>query len=87
MGLIDRIEPYLTRERARILALTLTPVTLVLEWVHIWSSPETRWRFPYGHDFTAFWTAARFAREGQLAALYDPAIFGPAQMVHSVRDG
>ena len=87
MGLIDRIEPYLTRERARILALTLTPVTLVMEWVHIWSSPETRWRFPYGHDFTAFWTATGFARQDQLSALYDPAIFGPAQMIHSVRDG
>lgn len=78
---------YLTLRRFLIVALTLLPTVLVFETVHIWSSPDTRWQFPFGHDFVAFWAAAQLLADGGASALYDIPSFAALQDEVSVRPG
>lgn len=72
---IRTIEGWITRDRVRILCILIVPMLLVLEWIKTWSAPTGLGRFPFGHDFIAFWTAARLAVEGRVADLYDPVVF------------
>ncbi len=81
------VEALITRERALILACLIVPMLLVLECATIWSDPSVRLRFPFGHDLSAFWAAARLASEGRIPALYDPVVFGAMQEGVSVREG
>ncbi|MCP5323995.1 MAG: DUF2029 domain-containing protein [Rhodobacteraceae bacterium] len=73
--MLRRIEALITRDRAGILCVLIVPMLLLLDLVRTWSDPANWGRFPYGHDFIAFWTAARLAAEGRIAALYDPAVY------------
>ncbi|MEZ5779238.1 MAG: glycosyltransferase family 87 protein [Paracoccaceae bacterium] len=84
---LARIEAWLTRRRALIVALMLLPVTMAAEFAIIWSDPVLRWRFPLGHDFVAFWTAARLHAEGGLAAVYDLGRMAALQASVAVRPG
>jgi len=78
---------YLTLRRFLIVALTLLPTVLVLEIMNIWSNPVTRWQFPFGHDFVAFWAAAQLLAYEGPSALYDISMFAALQEQVSVRPG
>lgn len=86
-NLIDAIEDKLTRERATIFATLLVPVMLAMEALKVWADPAMRWRFPYGHDFVAFWVAAGLSGEGTHQALYQPERFLAAQEAVAVLPG
>lgn len=86
-GLIAACEARMTRERALIVALMLVPVMLAVEALTIWSDPALRGHLPFGHDFVAFWSAARLTAAGAHEALYDPAQFWAEQAPVSVRPG
>lgn len=84
---LRRIERSLTRERALFVAAIFLPVLLLSETAIIWSAPEHRWAFPFGHDFVAFWAAARLHAEGGIEALYDLPRFAALQASVAVRPG
>lgn len=84
---IEGLAAQATRRRLLIIGMLLLPVTLLLEVVLIWSDPANRWRFPLGHDYVAFWTAAQLYAEGGLARLYDFAAFEAMQNTLAVRPG
>ena len=65
--MLRRIEALITRDRVGILCVLIVPMLLLLDLVRTWSDPANWGRFPYGHDFIAFWTAARLAAEGRIA--------------------
>jgi hypothetical protein len=84
---IDWFDSCVTRDRAVFVALIFVPVTVLAEIIGIWSQPELLWRFPLGHDFVAFWAAARAYAEGGLPALYNLPGFAAIQDTVSVRPG
>lgn len=86
-NLLDALDSFVTRDRAMFVALIFVPVTVLAEIVGIWSQPDLRWRFPLGHDFVAFWAAARAYAEGGLPALYNLPGFAAIQDTVSVRPG
>lgn len=86
-GLIAALEGWVTRERALIVAVMLVPVMLAIEALTIWTDPALRGHLPFGHDFVAFWSAARLTAVGAHEALYDPARFWAEQAPVSVRPG
>lgn len=86
-GVLDRAAGYLTRSRLFVLALLLVPVTVLLEVAGIWSDTAKLWRFPLGHDFVAFWAAAKLFMEGGAARLYDLAAYAALQDRIAVRSG
>lgn len=86
-GLIAALEGWVTRERALIVAVMLVPVMLAVEALAIWADPALRGHLPFGHDFVAFWSAARLTAVGAHEALYDPARFWAEQAPVSVRPG
>jgi hypothetical protein len=86
-GLIAACEALITRERALIVAVMLVPVMLAVEALTIWADPALRGHLPFGHDFGAFWSAARLTAMGAHEALYDPARFWAEQAPVSVRPG
>lgn len=75
MKITKAIESWITRERVWILCILIVPMLLALELVKTWSDPAHFGRFPYGHDFIAFWSAAQLAAEGRVEALYDPSVY------------
>jgi len=84
---IAALEAWLTRDRALAVAVMLVPVMLILETAEIWLNPAFLGRFPFGHDFVAFWLAARLAATGAFSVLYDDARFAALQEAISVRPG
>ncbi len=86
-GLIAALEGWVTRERALIVAVMLVPVMLAVEALTIWADPALRGNLPFGHDFVAFWSAARLTAVGAHEALYDPVRFWAEQAPVSVRPG
>ncbi|MEM6823829.1 MAG: glycosyltransferase family 87 protein [Pseudomonadota bacterium] len=84
---ITALAAYGTRRRLLIIGLLLVPVTILLEVAGIWSNPEFFGRFPLGHDFVAFWAAARLFAEGGATLLYDMAEYSALQAEVSVREG
>ncbi len=85
--LIEGLAAQATRRRLLIIGTLLFPVTVLLEVVLIWSDPANRWRFPLGHDYVAFWTAAQLYAEGGLPRLYDFQAFESLQNTLAVRPG
>lgn len=91
VGMVQRLVRTLaaqaTRGRLFILGTLLLPISIILEVALIWSDPANRWRFPLGHDYVAFWTAAQLYAEGGLPRLYDLSAFEALQNLHAVRPG
>lgn len=85
--MIEGLAAQLTRRRLLIVASVLLPFTIFLELAVVWSDPANRWRFPLGHDYVAFWTAATLYAEGGLPRLYDYEAFEALQNTLSVRPG
>ncbi|MCV2865471.1 glycosyltransferase family 87 protein [Defluviimonas sp. WL0075] len=87
MNFIQTIEGWITRERIRILCILIVPALLLFDLIQIWSNAAMFGRFPYGHDFVAFWSAARLAVEGQPGAVYEPSIYFAMQEELILRGG
>lgn len=85
--MLDPFVRFANRSRVLWLAVFLLPFTLALEVFGIWSNPEMRWKFPIGHDYVAFWAAAKLFAQGGVDALYDFARVGALQESVSVRPG
>lgn len=78
---------YCTRARLIAVGLCLVPVTIMLEIAVISSDPANAGRFPLGHDFVAFWSAAKLFAEGGAGRLYDLAAYSALQAQIAVRPG
>lgn len=84
---LERFGRWLTQSRLLFVAIGLVPATLLFEIVGIWADPVNRWQFPLGHDFVAFWSAARLYSEGGASLLYDIGAYAALQYEVSVRPG
>ncbi len=71
---------WLTPERARDWCRVLAGVTGVgiVIWIALSHEGIDREGKPLGTDFVSFWAAARLARDGHTAWVYDPALYGAA---------
>ena len=68
-------------------SLSLVPVTILFEMVGIWSDAANTGRFPLGHDYAAFWAAAKLFAAGGADRLYDFAAYAQLQEQVAVRPG
>lgn len=85
--LIARAEERVTRAHVLAVALALLPLTAAANALAIWADPALRWRLPLGHDFPAFWSAARLWWQGGIAAVYDLPAYEALQASVATRPG
>jgi alpha-1,2-mannosyltransferase len=72
---------WLHAERARTWCRILAAITAfgIVAWIGLSHGGVDREGKPLGTDFVSFWTAARLALDGHVAAVYDPVAYGVAQ--------